>query len=220
MLAAHDFCQVSYNNLAAVELGYLANKDGRGIITYNSFAISEDGIPLSLQYQQTFLRPLEDLGKAKLRKEIPFEDKESYYWYKGITKVNEQLSNELHKIHIADREADIYNLFFCAFETYTDLLIRAKHNRKLDGGSALWDSVGQQDAAVTMELQIPDKTGNKRVPITVEVRYHNVEILRPKDSGSEYESVCMSAIELKQVSPKGGMAGRIIALETADNTKL
>ena len=162
---------------------------------------------------------MEDLGKAKLRKEIPFEDKESYYWYKGITKVNGQLSNELHKIHIADREADTYDLFFCAFETNTDLLIRAKHNRKLDGGSALWDSVGQQDAAVTMELQIPDKTGNKRVPITVEVRYHNVEILRPKDSGSEYESVCMSAIELKQVSPKGGMAGRIIALETADNTK-
>lgn len=202
MLAAHDFCQVSYNNLAAVELGYLANKDGRGIITYHSIAISEDGIPLSLLYQQTFLRPLEDLGKAKQRKEILFKDKESYYWYKGITKVNEQLGNELQKIHIADREADIYDLFFCAFETNTDLLIRAKHNRRLDGGSALWDSVGQQGAAVKMDLQIPDKTGNKRVPITVELRYHPVEILRSKDSGSEYESVCMYAIELKQVSPK------------------
>ena len=202
VLAAHDFCQISYNNLRTEGLGYLANKDGRGIITYNSIAISEDGIPLSLLYQQIFTRPLEDLGKAKQRKETPFEDKESYYWYKGITKVNEQLGSELQKIHIADREADIYELFFSAYETNTDLLIRAKHNRKLKDGSALWDAVASQDVAVEMELQIPDKTGNKRVGIMVELRYDHVEILRPTDSVNQYESVYMSAIELKQVSPK------------------
>jgi hypothetical protein len=202
VLVAHDFCQISYNNLQAAGLGYLANIDGRGIITYNSIAISEDGIPLSLLYQQSFTRPLEDLGKSKKRKETAFEDKESYHWYKGITKVNEQLGSELQKIHVADREADIYDLFFCAYETNTDLLIRAKHNRKLNDGSALWDTVASQDAAATMELKIPDKTGNKRMGITVEVRYHNVEILRPKDSSNQYDSVCMSAIELKQVSPK------------------
>lgn len=202
VLVAHDFCQISYNNLPAEGLGYLANKDGRGIITYNSIAISEEGIPLSLLYQDSFTRPLEDLGKSKKRKETAFEDKESYHWYKGITKVNEQLGSEVQKIHIADREADIYELFFCAYENNTDLLIRAKHNRKLHDGSALWDSVASQDAAIEMELQIPDKTGNKRVAIRVEVRYDNVEILRPKDSSNQYQSVCMSAIEMKQVSPK------------------
>jgi Transposase DNA-binding/Transposase Tn5 dimerisation domain len=202
VLVAHDFCQISYNNLQSEGLGYLANKDGRGIITYNSIAISEDGIPLSLLHQDSFTRPLEELGKSKQRKETAFEDKESYHWYKGITGVNEQLGRELQKIHIADREADIFDLFFCAYETNTDLLIRAKHNRKLNDGSALWDTVAKEEEAVKIELKIPDKTGSKRVEITVEVRYQNVEILRPKDSGNQYESVCMSAIELKQVSPK------------------
>jgi Transposase DNA-binding/Transposase Tn5 dimerisation domain len=202
ILVAHDFCQISYNNLQSEGLGYLANKDGRGIITYNSIAISEDGIPLSLLHQDSFTRLLEDLGKSKKRKETAFEDKESYHWYKGITKVNKQLGSELQKIHIADREADIYDLFFCAYETNTDLLIRAKHNRKLNDGSALWDAVAGREEAAVIELKIPDKTGSKRVAITVEVRYQDVEILRPKDSGSQYESVCMTAIELKQVSPK------------------
>jgi hypothetical protein len=202
VLVAHDFCQISYNDLQADGLGYLANKDGRGIITYNSIGISEDGIPLSLLYQHSFTRAMEDLGKAKHRKKTAYEDKESYHWYKGITAVNEQLGSDVQKIHIADREADIYELFFCAYETNTDLLIRAKHNRKLNDGSVLWDTVAKQDAAVTMELSIPDKTGSKRVPVTVEVRYHAVEILRPKDSGNQYESVSMSAIELKQISPK------------------
>jgi hypothetical protein len=199
---AHDFCQISYNDLQADGLGYLANKDGRGIITYNSIGISEDGIPLSLLYQHSFTRALEDLGKAKYRKNTAYENKESYHWYKGITEVNEQLGSDVQKIHIADREADIYELFFCAYETNTDLLIRAKHNRKLNDGSVLWDTVAKQDAAVTMELSIPDKAGSKRVPVTVEVRYHAVEILRPKDSSNQYESVSMSAIELKQISPK------------------
>jgi hypothetical protein len=202
VLVAHDFCQISYNNLHSEGLGYLGNKDVRGIITYNSLAISEEGIPLSLLHQDSFTRPLEDLGKAKKRKETAFENKESYHWYKGITKVNEVLGSELQKIHIADREADIYELFFCAYETNTDLLIRANRHRKLNDGSVLWDAVGSREKVATIELKIPDKTGSKRVDITVEVRYDNVEILRPRDSSNQYDSVCMSAIELRQVSPK------------------
>src|SRR5580698_2344017 len=58
VLIAHDFCQISYNDSSATGLGYLANREGRGIITYNSIAISNDGIPLSLLYQHSFIRPI------------------------------------------------------------------------------------------------------------------------------------------------------------------
>jgi hypothetical protein len=145
---------------------------------------------------------MEEMGKTKMRKESAYEDKESYHWYKGIATVNELLGNEVHKIHIADREADIYELFFCAYENNTDLLIRAKHNRKLNDKSALWDAVAEQPVAATTLLDIPDKTGKKQVGIEVEVRYHQVEILRPKTSKNQYASVSMTAIELKQISPK------------------
>lgn len=202
VLVAHDFCQISYDDLQADGLGYLANKDGRGIIAYNSIAISAQGLPLSLLYQQTFVRPEEELGKTKRRKQTAYEDKESYYWYKGIITVNEQLGNAIQKIHIADREADIYELFFCAYEPNTDLLIRAKHNRKLKEGGALWDTVAEQRAAARITLEIPDRTGKKRTPIEVEVRFSQVEILRPSDSKNQYESVEMTAIEIKQVSAK------------------
>jgi len=201
VLIAHDFCFISYTDLDAEGLGYLADKDGRGIITFNSIAITENGIPLSLLYQQSFTRPIEELGKAQNRKKIAFEDKESYHWYKGITSINEQLGKDIRKIHIADREADIYELFFSAYDTNTDLLIRAIHNRRIEGGDVLWDSVAEQ-TPVEMDLDIPDKTGKKRVAIRVEVRYKNVEILRPKYSSNQYESVFMNAIELKQISEK------------------
>lgn len=200
VLIAHDFSQISYNDLQAEGLGYLARKDATGIIAFSSIAVSTEGIPLSLLYQQSFTRPMEELGKARRRKETAFEDKESYHWYKGITAVNELLGDRIQKIHIADREADIYELFFCAYEANTDLLVRAKHPRKLKDGSALWDAIGQQEESTRMQLSIPDETGKKTEAIEVQIRYRQVEILRPAASNNQYESVEMTAIELKQVS--------------------
>jgi hypothetical protein len=99
----------------------LANKEGRGIICYSSIAISDEGIPLFLLYQQTWVRPLKELGNAKRREQIVFEQKESYNWYRGMSEVNKLLSNDIEKIHIADREANIYDLFFSTYEPNTDL---------------------------------------------------------------------------------------------------
>src|ERR1044071_7046726 len=202
VLIAHDISNISYNDLQADGFGYLAYKDGRGIICYSSIAISDEGVPLSLIYQHNWTRQEEELGKAKKRATVPFEQKESYQWYQGMSEVNKHLGNNLQKIHIADREADIYELFFNAYEANTDLLIRSRHNRQLSDGSPLWEAVSGQPLAATVALQIPDKTGKKRTDIEVEVRYDQVEILRLQRSNNQYESVELSAIEIKQKGEK------------------
>lgn len=200
VLIAHDISNISYNDLKAEGLGYLDNKNGRGILCYSSIAISDDGIPLSLIYQQTWTRPEDQLGKAAQRKTTPFEQKESYEWYKGIKGVNEQLGDSIQKLHIADRGADIYELFFSAYETNTDLLIRSTHNRKLGDGSHLWDSVAVQPIAGVVTLEVPDYTGRKKIAAEAEIRYNKVEILRPLRSNNQYESVELTAIDIRQKS--------------------
>jgi hypothetical protein len=202
VLIAHDISVIGFNDVKAEGLGYSAFKDGRGIMCYSSLAISDGGNPLSLLYQHTWVRPEEEFGKTVRRKETPFEKKESYNWYKGMVQVNTQLGAGIQKIHIADREADIYELFFCAYERNTDLLIRACRSRRLSDKSDLWNAVAALPAAATIELQIPDKTGRKKSSIEVEVRYHQVEILRPLTSKNQYESVEMTAIEVKQIISK------------------
>jgi hypothetical protein len=74
---------ISYNELKAEGLGYLANKEGRGIICYSSIAISDEGIPLFLLYQQTWVRPLKELGKAKRREQIVFDKRKAIIGIKG-----------------------------------------------------------------------------------------------------------------------------------------
>ncbi len=198
VLIVHDMTSMSYNNLQADGMGYLDNKKGRGIMCYNSLAVSVDGLPLSLVYQQTWTRSASELGKAANRKTRNFEDKESYKWYEGITEVNKAIS-KMGKIHIADRAADVYELFFSAYESDTDLLIRACHNRRLSDASHLWDHIAQQASQGAVTLEILDEKGRKRRPIEAEVRFKKVEILRPVRSKDKYESVELTAIEVRQI---------------------
>lgn len=202
LLILHDISNISYNDLRAEGLGYLDNKEGRGILCYSSMAASTEGLPLSLLYQHTWVRPLDELGKSAIRKQISFEDKESYRWYEGMQEVNKLLEQSIHKIHIADRESDIYELFFHACEPNTDLLIRARHNRKLSNGSHLWDNIALQPVSAKVDLDIPDKTGKKKIKVEAEVRYHQVEILRPSNNKHSYESVTLTAIEIKEVNTR------------------
>jgi hypothetical protein len=203
LLIVHDISNISYNDLEAEGLGYLDNKTGRGILCYSSLAATTEGLPLALLYQHTWTRPLEELGKSKKRKTIPFEEKESYRWREGMTEVNDLLGQEVHKIHIADREADIYELFFHSYQSKTDLLIRAYSNRNLSDGSHLWESIAAKDVATVTDLDIADRSGKKRLKVKAEIRYHEVEILRPSTSKNSYESVTLTAIEIKEISSEG-----------------
>lgn len=198
LLIIHDISNISYNDLKAEGLGYLDNKEGRGILCYSSIAATTEGLPLALMYQHTWTRPLEELGKSKSRKSRSFEDKETYEWYKGMTEVNKCLGDGVQKIHVADREADVYELFFSAYEKDTDLLIRARHNRQLSTGCSLWDLISKLPCKQKVTIQVPDETGKKKIDIKAEVRYQEVEILRPSTSKNKYESVTLTAIEIKQ----------------------
>ena len=210
LLIIHDISNISYNDLKAEGLGYLDNKEGRGILCYSSIAASTEGLPLALMYQHTWTRPLEELGKSKGRKSRLFEDKETYQWYKGMTEVNKCLGDRLQKIHVADREADVYELFFSAYEKGTDLLIRARHNRQLGNGCSLWNQIAEQPCQQRITLQVPDETGKKKKDIEAAVRYQKVEILRPSTSKNKYESVELTAIEVKQVGEVKKEEDRII----------
>ena len=209
VLIVHDSSNISFNDLQAEGLGYLDSKLGRGIMCHSSIAVSTEGLPLSLVHQHTWTRKLESLQQPKKAKQNrKFEDKESYRWYDGIIQVNKLLDSRIQKIHIADREADMYELFFCAHEANTDLLIRSHYNRSLSDGSHLWQAVGATQVKAEVLLNIPDARGRKMVAVKAAVRYQPVEILKPSTSkASSYDSVKLTAIEVKQLD--GGKADAI-----------
>jgi hypothetical protein len=129
------------------------------------------------------------------------------------------LDSKIKKVHIADREADIYELFFCAYETNTELLIRSHYNRNLADGSQLWEAVGAAKQKGEITLSIPDEKGRSPQPVKASVRYESVEILRPSKSKATYESVELTAIEIKQTDNNNGIHWKLLTtLEAKDLT--
>ena len=202
VLVIHDISNISYNDLQATGLGYLDNKQGRGVMCYTCLAATTTGMPLSLLYQHTWIRPLEQVGKSEDRKKLAFEDKQTYRWYEAMKEVNKLVDPAIHKLHMADREADVYDLFFHAFEPNTDFLVRARHNRSLKEGSRLWDHIAQQPLAATLILEIPDnKHPHKKRHAEVEVRYDSVEVRRPSTAKKDSpEKVTLTAIEVSEIN--------------------
>lgn len=210
ILVMHDITNISFNGADVEGLGYLDHAKGSGIMCYNSIAVSTDGLPLALLYQHTWNRPWEEVGKAKNKKKTAFEDKESYEWYKGITGVNDSLGQGISKIHIADRQADVYDLFFAAYKEQTDLLIRAYCNRNLANGNHLWEHISQLEVKSMVTLEINDPTGKKKKSIEASVRYEEVEILRPATSKNKYESIKLTAIEIREQGDVANEEDRVL----------
>ncbi len=198
LLVIHDTSTISYNDLEAEGLGYIDNAAGKGIFCHSSIAATTDGIPLGLLNQLIWSREASELGKSAKRRQKPFEEKESYKWYEGVRSVNELLGSQTIKIHIGDRDADIYELFFNNSDEQAELLIRARHNRKTAAGSDLWQHISKQKVVSEEEIIIPDRTGKRRKKVTVQIRYKEVEILCPAHKGKRYESVVLTAIEIRQ----------------------
>jgi hypothetical protein len=202
VLVIHDTSNISYNELNAEGLGYLDNKSGRGILLHSSIGVSNQGIPLGLLHQQIWTRPVEELGKAIERKSKRIEDKESNKWLRGINTCNELLGQTIKKVHIADREADIYELFFMRPEYNSELLVRACQPRRTDEGLLLWNQISKLPLNSTIPLQIPDIVGHKKADILMEVRYKQIKLLCPKSKKNQYDSVELTAIEVREQSDK------------------
>lgn len=198
VLVLHDTSNISYNGLHVEGLGYLDNKLGNGLLLHSSLVASTSGIPLALLYQQIWARETAELGKRKNRRKKPIEEKESYKWIKGIAESNKLLNTTTKKVHIADREADIYELFFLPPDVNAELLIRAFQDRKTTADSSLWQEIGKLPLNASIVLQIPDVNSHKKLDTAVEVRYQKVEVLCPRGKKGQYESVILTAIEVRQ----------------------
>lgn len=203
VVVAHDITTVSFGGLHSEGLGYLVQPPSKGVLCYSSIAVSPGGQPLSLLYQHTWTRPEGERGKKHRRKQRSFEDKESYRWKQGIEKVNDLLGEEVRKIHVCDREADLYELFFLADAPACHLLVRSGQNRRLaDTDALLWDRIAARPSSGVVELKLPDHQGSRCLAVKAEVRFEWVEVLRPRTCKNPLQEVALLAMEVRQTSPK------------------
>lgn len=164
---------------AANDLGPMNYLKRRGLYQHNSILLSEKGAPLGLFNQSYIVRKDAGFSEAAKRKKLPFCEKESYRWYEHFVKAQQlcKTHSNLEVISIADREADIMELFQARTEERMHFIFRSKHNRKLsDGVNNLYPVLKNSKLKGKYNLRITDPKTKKKRKAKIEVRFCPVEI--------------------------------------------
>jgi len=192
VLCLHDTTDLNYATLTACEgLGVIGKNqtetESRGLRLHSSYAVSaEEGVPLGLWNWHCYAPELKPGHKNKDARYIPLEQKDSARWVNNLLECmsrDEELA-DTQVVHVMDREADFFELFdhWKSAPGGDELLIRAKHNRKVKRGKRLrgakargseqgkdeelregiFEAVARQPLGGTLEVDIPRKSARAK----------------------------------------------------------
>ncbi|HEU0116234.1 MAG TPA: IS4 family transposase [Thermomicrobiales bacterium] len=119
--------------------GPLAHPHQTGLWVHSVRAVSSDGVPLGLLHQHRGARDPAKLGQHHQRRQRPTAAKESQRWLDAQAATAAVVPAAVAVVTVADREADIFDLFAQDRPPQHDLLIRAVHNRRIrEETRSLW----------------------------------------------------------------------------------
>lgn len=132
VLAIQDTTGLNFSDHKAVAgLGYLSRRHRRGLWVHTLLAATEDGVPLGVAHQEVWARPLRPFGRRRTRARRRTAHKESQRWLTAMQEAAALAGPRRPVVVVADREADLFDLFAAPRPAAVDLLVRAKPRRRL-----------------------------------------------------------------------------------------
>lgn len=214
VLVAQDTTSLNYSMQPSIEdLGPIGSSvtGPIGLLVHDSLALTPEGTPLGLVDVQCWARDEKDFGKKVRRKRVPIEQKESHKWLTSFN-ATAQLQARCPSttvISVADREADVYELFAHAHAAAQapKLLIRASSNRTLQNEQQhLWQYLHSQPIAGYQQLHLSARPGRAARLATLAIRYAAVT-LRPPSGKQALGALTLQAVWACEVNPPPGAAG-------------
>ena len=218
VLCIQDTTEINYTahsgrlKAADPELGPLNNDRDVGFFLHPSLVLdAASGFALGFADVHLWNRQWDKLDKhERAYKKLPIEQKESFRWIEAAQQAKRQLHKAAQVTLIADREADIYQLFSRLADARMALLIRSRGERRIRVGGAeglLSEHLSGLDWAGQIEVKIRGSNRRKKRRARLQVRFARVELLRPAGLKDEpVEAVGVYAIEVlerAETVPKG-----------------
>ena len=209
-LVIADTTQFNYERRAEhieTGLGVIGDNESLGFFLHPSLVLeAKHGQCLGVSDVQRWVRLFDKQDKRERRyNQLPIEEKESYRWIKSLRQSRKVLARAAKLTFIADREGDIYELLCQSSDARTEVLVRSRDNRRIEGGK-LFTELAQQPLGGTYTFKLRGDIRKKRTgrQVEIEVRYCKVSIKRPKTAGGKVAEMVMYAIEAKEKTPPAG----------------
>lgn len=188
-------------------LGTVGNNRDMGFFSHIMICFdAHTTLPLGISYAKQW-------GRNPARKDkyernypyLPIEDKESFRWIEAAQKTKSLLSTAKHITLISDRESDIFQIWSRVPDHRTDLIIRARVDRKLfNKPTTVFNFLGNQPVmgSYSIELKGDARKRQSKRSALINVKYVDVEIRKPKLvkrlKDQEPDSLRLFVIEAKE----------------------
>ena len=172
LLVVQDTTALSFNTRPGIEgLGPVGKKGSHGLMVHSALVLTHEGVPLGVVHQQVWARD-EAADKRGSRRARRIEEKESFRWLEAVDEAESRLPGEAEVWVVADREADLFELFAMERRARLELVVRATQDRKLVGARSdtLHPAVAAAPRLGWMEVAVPRSRKRKARTAVLEVR--------------------------------------------------
>lgn len=185
-----------------------------GLGMHTAYAVTPEGLPLGILHQHMWARePKGKNYKSTNRRIIPIEQKESQRWITALNEIHD-LTNGLDSlvIHVGDRENDFYEFINTANNMGAYFLIRANHDRNLQGPNrktviTMREYMKLQKPRGFLKLEVPSSKDVNKLRLSQCRIYFSDLVLRPPQRRPMDYSLTPQSVKviwLKEINcPKG-----------------
>ncbi len=213
VLAVQDTTELDYSTHKATSgLGTIGNGYGLGVLLHTTLAITVDGVPQGVLAQETWTRDPAETGKKHQRKQRPIAEKESDKWLRGLAALNALAAScpQTRFVSVADREADVYELFCAARAANVDLLVRASEDRRVadetDEQGLLRATLLRQPVAAVLQVEVPRRAQQPARTARVWLRWTHLTFQPPKRPGGVHlPEVSLGVVWVHEETPPAGV---------------
>jgi hypothetical protein len=201
IVVAQDTTEVNFSGRDRGRKGLGPGADGKslGFFIHAAVAIDADSEDLvGVVDAHIWTRPA---GKRQRRQMLSVEDKETARWIKPLRIAAVRLERATQRVHVADREADFYALLARKPEG-DDMVIRARHNRKLPEGGLLFAAADSWPDLGVATIKVPPRgPGDKGRTARVAIRANRVRLAKPeaKVATPDPETLDIGLVEVREI---------------------
>lgn len=144
----------------------------RGLKVHSLMASTTQGVPLGILEQQIWTRPFKTKKKKNQKTRQSLLNKESKRWLTGLVSAELAIPATTTVVTVTDREGDIYDLFALKRESNSELLIRAKHNRRINHElKFVTEAIARIPAVGQLEIVVPRQDEKQSRTASLAIRY-------------------------------------------------
>jgi hypothetical protein len=134
----------------------------------------------------------------------PIEEKENHRWITTAQMASQRLCEARLVTVIADREADIYEVFARLPDARTHVIVRASADRALaDCDERMLGAIGAAPQAGRIEFEMPSRAGRAVRNVVAAVKFACVTIRRPKNGAgrTDPKTITLNLVQVREINP-------------------